>query len=472
MKILFANPPTYENAGSFFRPVRFPTFNYATPVMHPPIYLAYAASYIRAQNHVVSFIDAPVMAMTVDVFLKTVTSLNPDYIIFETSTPSFENDCLVAGEIKQQLPHSKIVFLGTHVTALPNESLQCVAIDAIILGEYEISLSEYIAHGPVGTLGVGYRDAGGTICINEKRPFCSDLSLIPIPARDLIPNYSYFDPILKNPFTFIISGRGCPYPCTFCNWPEHLTGRIVRRRSPKEIVDEIEYLEKNYKFKSFLFNDDTFTCDIKHVEAISQEMILRKVKTPWGCYARADFDNKNCLLLMKKAGCFLLKVGVETADEQIQINVKKNYDLKKVKNAIKLMQNMGFHVHSTFAFGLPGETIETIEKTIKFARSLKSTTVQFSIAVPYPGTEFYAYLKRNNFLLTTKWNDFMPLIPIYQYPQLSYETMRSMLKKAYRTHYFRFKYFAIGLKQLFTQPRIFFGNAKKLLQLVFKNENY
>jgi len=470
MKILFANPPTFEKAGSFFRPVRFPTFNYATPVMHPPLYLAYAASYIRSLDYDVSLIDAPVHAITVESFIRMVNDLSPDLFVFETSTPSFNNDLKVAEMIKQRNPNILCVFLGTHVTACAEECLNNPVIDALVLGEYELSLAEYISRGPENTPGIAYRTKDGLTKINNKREFCSSIDIFPPPARDLLPNYKYFDPILKNPFTFVISGRGCPYPCTFCNWPEHLTGRIVRKRDPRKIVDELDELSQKYSFKSILFNDDTFTADKEHARQVASEITKRGLRIKWGCYARADFDDIEVLKSLRKAGCFLLKIGVETADDVIQKNVKKNYDLDRVKKAVKKMLSLGFHVHATFAFGLPGETEETMNKTIRYAKDLNATTVQFSIAVPYPGTEFYNYLKRKDYLLTQNWDDYMPLKPIYEYPHLSYRTMQMMLKKAYRQYYMRPKYFFIGLQQLCTQPAIFIGNAKKLMNLIFSNE--
>jgi len=205
MKVLFANPPTFEHKDSFFRPVRFPTFNYATPVMHPPLYLAYAAAYIRQQGHTIKFIDAPANGISVDEFINTAHEWHPEVIVFETSTPSFNNDCGVATKLKEKFhPYRvRIIFVGTHVTALPHEALTVPSIDAIVLGEYEFSLSEYLAHGPDNTPGIGYKYDNGSIIINPPRPFCKDLDLLPPPARDLLPNYRYFDPILKNPFTTI-----------------------------------------------------------------------------------------------------------------------------------------------------------------------------------------------------------------------------------------------------------------------------
>lgn len=467
MKILFANPPTFEKEGSFFRPVRFPTYNYATPVMHPPLYLAYAASHLRGLGHEILLIDAPVNALSVDAFIAQAIDFSPDFLVFETSTPSFTNDCLVAEKIKAALPAVTTVFLGTHVTARTEECLARAAVDAVVMGEYEISLAELIKRGAEGTPGIAYRSQDGSIIINEKRPFYGSIDELPAPARDLLPNYKYFDPILKNPFTFVVTGRGCPYPCTFCNWPQHLTGRVLRKRDPKKIVDEIEQIQRDFYFKSILFNDDTFTADKEHAREVAREMIERDIRIPWACYARADFDDLGVLNTLRKAGCFLLKVGVETADEEIQKNVKKDYDLARVKRAVKQMRSLGFHVHATFAFGLPGETLDTINKTIHFAKTLRASTVQFSIAVPYPGTEFYRYLERKGYLLSHNWDDYMPLKPIYEYPHLSYETMQRMLKTAYRRHYLSPRYLLLGLHQLITQPRVFCGNVKKLLTLIF-----
>ncbi|MBU1862817.1 MAG: B12-binding domain-containing radical SAM protein [Candidatus Omnitrophica bacterium] len=472
MKILFANPPTFKDAGSFFRPVRFPTYNYATPVMHPPLYLAYAAAYIRKQGHDVDLIDAPANASTVNDFIDMVKKIAPDILVFETSTPSFSNDCRVAQKVKDALYPRMIhsVFLGTHVTALPHDALAHKAVDVIVLGEYEFSLEEYIKKGPVDTPGIGYRDAHGSIIINVPRPFCEELDVLPPPARNLLPNYKYFDPILKNPFTFVLSGRGCPYPCTFCNWPLYLTGRTFRKRNPIRIVDELEEIQKNYTFQSVLFNDDTFTADRDHAIAVAREIMKRRLTIPWGCYTRADCNDDELLSTLRQAGCFLLKIGIESADEKILKNIKKGYELHNVRSAVEKMLRYKFHVHGTFAFGLPGETHETIKKTVHFAKTLNLSTVQFSIAVPYPGTEFYNYLDTHGFLLTKNWDDYMPLKPIYEYPHLSHTAMHSALRNAYRSHYLRPKYFFVGMKQLLSQPKVFVGNAKKLLTLISSHE--
>jgi len=464
MKILLTNPPLFNLDSNFNRPVRFPAYNYATPVMHPPLYLSYAAAYLLTKGHEVLLIDAPVLRMGPEKFVEQVAKYNPQFVVFETSTPSFKNDVLVAEKVKERV-ETRVVFLGTHVSSLPEESMGNKSIDAIIMGEYELTLAEYIESGPENTRGVCYRKDEKVI-VNPHRERIKNLDMLPFPARELLPNSKYFDPILENPFTYILAGRGCPYRCIFCNWPQTLTGREYRMRSPKNIVDELEHIKRNYNFKSILFNDDTLTASKENVQGICSEIKRRNINLKWGCYARADERDENLLDSMREAGCYLIKVGVESGNQMVLDNMRKGYQLDNVRNGIRLMKSKGFHVHATFAFGLPGEDISTIQETIRFAKELDPTTVQFSIAVPYPGTEFFDYLKDNNFLITNDWDNFVPTMPIYEYPNLSFEEMNSWLKKAYRTYYFRWKYIGLGTRKLFTQPKVLLASFRKLSRFV------
>jgi len=466
MKVLFANPPTYSGVGSFNRPVRFPTFNYATPVMHPPLLLTYAAAYIRSRGHTVRFIDAQVDSIDVGEFVLKLESISPDYVIFETSTASFQNDIKVASEMKEHVD-CKVVFVGPHVSALPIESMRGNRLDAVAVGEYELTLGEYVEKGPNKTKGICYRDDRSKITLNPSREYIQDLDALPFPARDLIPNYKYFDPILKNPFTFVLGGRGCPYRCIFCNWPQTMTGRRYRHRTPRNIVDELEVLEEEYRFRSFLFNDDTFTVHKRHAMEVCDEIIERGINIPWGCYSRADNTDGELLRKMREAGCFLLKVGIESGDQEILSNAKKGYKIEDVIKGVHLMKDFGFDVHCTFVIGLPGETQETIEKTIEFAKRINPTTVQFSTAIPYPGTELHRYLKGQGYLLTEDWGKYMPMQPIFEYPNLSAEEMCEAVKKAYRKYYFRPGYVKVGFKKLWSEPRTVIHDLIKLVKLSF-----
>jgi radical SAM superfamily enzyme YgiQ (UPF0313 family) len=188
----------------------------------------------------------------------------------------------------------------------------------------------------------------------------------------------------------------------------------------------------------------------------------------WACYVRGDESDEELLTTLKQAGCFLLKVGVESGNQRILNNAKKGYKIENIRKAIKLMMELGFHVHATFVFGLPGETEQTIKQSIEFAKQLNPTTVQFSTAVPYPGTEFFDYLSSKRYFITERWDKFMPLQPIFQYEKLSADRLVNAVSKAYRSYYFRLKYISVGIKELFIQPRVLLGNFKKLVTLCFR----
>ncbi|MCM8784514.1 MAG: radical SAM protein [Candidatus Omnitrophica bacterium] len=467
-KILFLNPPLLSSQGLFNRPIRFPTFSYATYTIHPPLFLAYACSYLRSQGFSVDLIDAIAGGNSLKEVLEIAKNKGFESVVIETSTPSFYNDLEVAKRIKET-GVKKIIFVGTHVSCLPEEALKYPWVDAVIRGEYEISLYEYLKTDNPDTKGIGLRTTEGKIKINPSRDAIEDLDILPYPARDLLRKYKYFDPILRNPFTFVLAGRGCPYRCIFCNWPQVLTGRKYRKRNPQKVGEELEYIKNNFYFKSILFNDDTLTVDRNNVYNICREIIKRNLKLNWACYARADFDDEDTLRLMRKAGCFLLKVGVESGDEEILKKAKKPYSLKKVKRTFSLMRSLGFHIHATFVFGLPGENQETIKKTIHLAKELKPSTVQFSMAIPYPGTEFFNFLKKNSFLHTENWQDYMPLRRIFDYPDLSSEDLRKAVKCAYQSYYFRPQLLCFALKRLICYPKDFVYNLKQFFKLLFTN---
>lgn len=434
--------------------------------MHPPLLLTYAASYVRSKGHKVELVDAQAEAISVKSFIEKTKRLNPDFLVCETSTPSFTNDADIVNLLKKEIPGLRTVFLGPHVSALPEESLKTSNIDCVVMGEYEESLLEYIENGPKRTKGIAYK-SNGQVVINDPRGYIENLDNLPFPARDLLPNYKYFDPILKNPFTFILGGRGCPYRCTFCNWPQTIAGRKYRVRSPQNIVDELQEILEKYNFRSILFNDDTFTANREHATGVCEEILKRGLKFPWACYARADTTDIGMLSMLRKSGCYLLKIGVESGNQEILDRVRKGYKIERVKEAVRLMLDMGFHVHATFVIGLPGETERTTQDTINFAVELNPTTVQFSCAIPYPGTEFYEHLQRNKNIIANCWEEFMPLRPIFEYPSFPADEITNSIKRAYRQYYLRPKYVKIAVQQLLTQPGVLIGNVRKLIQFIW-----
>lgn len=471
-KVAFANPPTFENPGRFFRPVRFPTFNYATPVMHPPLFLLIAATYIRdVAGCEIQFLDAQAPGLTVEEYFQRVFDFGPNYLVFETCLASWQNDTRVASMVKEKTG-CKVIFCGAQLGAVMEDASREPVVDAVIAGEYEYTLAELIKTG------CGQTVAGATVRVDGKllpggpRAAIDNLDSLPMPDRSLILNRCYYDPLLKNPFAYFLAGRGCIYRCTFCSWPQTFTGNRYRVRSPAGVVAEVKAeLARDPSIRSFLFNDDTFTANKENAVAICAGLRQAGVNIPWGCYTRADLDDEGLLAQMRQSGCYLLKVGVESADENILRQCHKGYNLERVEKALRLMKKMGYHVHATFAFGLPGETPATVKKTVAWSKKLSPDTVQFSVAVPYPGTEFYDYLQRNNYLRSKNWADLVPMNPLYDYPAISGEELVSSMRKAYADYYFRLRYIWIAVKRFWDEPALFPKVVRKFIALVWQRKH-
>ena len=254
----------------------------------------------------------------------------------------------------------------------------------------------------------------------------------------------------------MLAGRGCPHQCIYCAGPQLMYGRGYRMRSPENVIAELKHLKENFKFKSILFNDDTLNVNKKYVLELCNLMVKEKIGMPWAAYSRVDSVDKEIAEAMKKAGCFLVKVGFESGcDEQLK-NMKKGprATTEQAKKAAKFFEDAGIQVHGTFVFGMPGETVESIKKTIEFAKQLDIDFVQFSVAQPYPGTEFYEFLKSNGRLKFKKWSDYLDsegkIRPIFGYENLSMQDMQYWLKQAYKEYYLRPGYMLKALKQRLT----------------------
>jgi radical SAM superfamily enzyme YgiQ (UPF0313 family) len=235
-----------------------------------------------------------------------------------------------------------------------------------------------------------------------------------------------------------------------------MSGRGYRFRSPENVVAELKHLKENYRFKSVLFNDDTLNVNKKHVLELCGLIVKEKLNLPWAAYSRVDSVDPEIAAAMRKAGCFLVKVGFESGCQEMLLSMKKGpkATIEQARSAAKCFREVGIQVHGTFVFGMPGETKETIRRTIDFAKSLDIDFVQFSVAQPYPGTEFFDYLKKNGFLRFRKWSDYLDgegrIAPIFEYPTLSVQDLQYWLKQAYKEYYLRPGYMLHAIRQRLT----------------------
>lgn len=445
MKILFLNLPY---SFKISRSSRWPEKT-KSGTLYYPYWLCYAAGVCMKRGHKVKVIDCITKKYNTEQTVKIVQKCTPDYIMAEITTSTCAQDYKVLEQIKSSYPEVKIVIGGTHATALSEQVLkECRAIDIIVRQEYDFLLADVIeANGAIEELkGITYRK-GEQIVKNEDRVWTEDLDEIPFVSKVyekfLNPN-DYFYAFARKPMIQIFSSRGCPYRCNFCSYPETMTGRNVRKRSPQNFVDEIEYICKEMPYIQEIFiEDDTFTADKARVVEICDEMIKRNLKPVWSCNTRADLPYE-VMKKMKEAGCRLLVVGYESGNQNVLNETKKGIKLEQSLEFAKNTKKLKLKVFGCFMIGLKGDNRKTIEETFRFAKKVYPDMIFFQQAVPFPGTGFYQWVKENGYLKTedySKWlNKDGYLDCLVNYPYADAREIEKIRDHLMTRYYFSFTY--------------------------------
>ncbi|MBL7197360.1 MAG: radical SAM protein [Candidatus Omnitrophica bacterium] len=420
MRIVLLNLPWKKNlrfgvrAGSRWPFTSLPEENGYIRYIPFPFFLAYATSLLKKEGKEVKLTDAIAEGINEDKLIEEINSFNPELIAIETSTPSFKNDLRIIHKIHNNLTDCRIAICGPHASVFPEKILkEYDFINYVLIGEYERTLLDLVnclenSSSLETILGLAYRE-GIRIKVNSSRPTIDNLDSLPWPDREGVPIYKYNDGFagLPQPNVQIWTSRGCPFQCTFCLWPQTIyKEHKFRKRNPIDVVDEMEYLIKRFNFKAIYFDDDVFNIDRNHVLDICEEINKRGIKIPWAAMARADLMDKHLLESMSCAGLYAIKYGIESADQNILNVCKKNMDLDKVYQIIKLTRKLGIKVHLTFCLGLPKETKQSVQKTIRFIQNSQPDSLQVSFATPFPGTEYFRYVNDKGYLLSDNWSDY------------------------------------------------------------------
>jgi len=475
MRIVTLSPPLIikgQEKGRFSKDSRSPAVSKGGCVYYP-FWLAYATGLLEQEGHNVRLIDAPARGMTEEQSIKSTIDYNPELIIVQTVTASFYNDIRIAEKIKGLIPETIIVMSGDHVTALPTESIkESDAITAVIIGELDFAAKDLAfaleQEHDLGTVDglVWKKDIGGKeqIVYNAPREQATGEQLDQIPfvtkvyKKHLVIE-DYFYPSVLYPEVTLWTGRGCKFRCTFCKYPQTITGHDYRARSVKNVVDEFEWISKNLPHvKDIMVEDDTFTQDKERAIAICKEIIDRNLKVTWTVNARADVPLE-VMQWMKKAGCRLMCVGFESATQEILNNIKKGTTVQKIRTFMKDTKQAKMLVHGCFMLGNQGETKATIQKTIAFAKELDPDTAQFFPLMVYPGTEAYEWAKKEGYLTTEKWDEW--LLPdgthntLISRPGLSGTELVEACDKARLEFYLRPSYIGKKVIQGLTSPTEF-----------------
>jgi anaerobic magnesium-protoporphyrin IX monomethyl ester cyclase len=296
----------------------------------------------------------------------------------------------------------------------------------------------------------------GQLIFTGERGYIDDLDSLPFPALHLFPPLSLYHPmpgnVKKIPYAQMMTSRGCPYQCTFCD--RKVFGRLFRARSPKNVVDEIETLMKRFGVKEVKFNDDTFNVDQKRVIDICEEILTRNIKIPWTCRVDANHLSQDLLKIMRRAGCWQIGFGIENADPAILKSIKKSISPEEGRSIVRLAKKCGMNVKVSFMFGLPGETEATIRSTIDFAKTLPADIVNFHIFIPFPGTELFQTISAQGALLHRNYQHYcqlnlpkdnhLPFVP----KGLTEDQIRQFSSRAYKSFYLRPAYIYSQLKQI------------------------
>ncbi len=376
--------------------------------------LGYLAAVARDKGYEVSIMEPEVYGMSDGDIISYLKEKRPDLVGISCATSNFNGAVKIARLIKEYLG-TFVILGGVHASSLPEQILKkhdC--FDVLVIGEGELTFLDICKHLERGNRnfadipGITYRD-NGQVVLTQPRPFIEDVDSLPFPARDLVDLDKYRPQVHldrgKKSATMITS-RGCPFRCTFCASFKTLGSRF-RAHSAEYVVREIEHLVKRYKIEQINFTDDTFTTDKTRTARICNLILDKKIDIDWYCFARVDTVDYELLKLMKKAGCFSLLFGIESADETILKNIKKKITLTQAREIFKACRALKFKTLASFIFGNPGETPETIEKSIRFALEINPTIASFNKLVPFPGTEVYETYYKRYFDDNTDWSVFV-----------------------------------------------------------------
>lgn len=469
MNIYMLNPPFHHK---YSRSQRSPAV-IKSGVMYYPIWLAYATGVLEQNGFDVRLVDAPAAGRDLPDVLNQVEYLCPRLVVIDTSTPSIYNDIKVAEAIKSLSPDAFILLVGPHVSALPEASLRVSpAIDGVARREYDYTVRDLAQTLDGGgdlsaILGLSYRDRNGSIVHNADRPFVQDLDDLPFVSQVYkrhLEVEDYFYSITRYPEAAIVTGRGCPYRCAYCVWPQTLTGHKYRKRSVTDVADEFEFIAQELsQVKEVFIEDDTLAVDENRAIRLAQELIRRDNRLSFTANSRPDVSYET-LRWLKKAGLRLLCVGFESGDQDVLDGMRKGTRVEQFYAFRDAARRAGVLVHGCFMAGNPGETRKSLDATLDVAKRLEPDTAQFFPLMVYPGTKSYEWAKHNGYLNADNFAEWLTPDGFHRstinLPGLSSEEIVKWCDYARRSFYLRPRYFLAKVKQIITHP----GEAHRILR--------
>jgi len=441
-----------------------------------PLGIFYLAAFMREKGWEVAIIDGEAEAITPETIIARIAEIKPDFIGISTTTVAFHRALETATLTKEKYPSIPIIQGGPHVSSNPEHAMAYKEFDFGVIGEGEQTLYELVQtffkkQSPHSILGLTYRNDEQKLVINNPRPYINNLDALPFPAFDLIDDIEVYAPPPSNykskPVVNIITSRGCPGGCTFCD--KNVFGNRFRSRSAENIVREIEYLWERYRVKELAFVDDSFLVSKKRVYELFELLDQKGLHFYWTCMARINDVNEKFLRFLKEHGCWHISFGIESGDEGVLRQINKHVSLDRVKEVIRTCRKLKIKTKGFFMIGHPTETQETIDKTIAFACSLPLDDMVTTINTPIPGSPQYREANQFGTLDQTDWTQFNYWRPVFIPTGLDQRTLLNKHQEMYRRFYLRprqlaryfFSFFGTGgLKRL----KSVFGASKFLFK--------
>lgn len=432
-KILLINP----NQRSLYEPVKIRVAAIYSPVLS----LATIGASSLKEGHQVQIFDMNLPENDFRKLRSQVKKFDPDYAGITFTTPLFPQMIKIAQLVKKVKPSCLLIGGGAHASSFPEETIKDSPLDLVVVGEGDFTLPEILSGKDWEDIeGICFRK-NGEIRQKKRKEFINDLDLLPLPAWHLYNLSRYQSPSVlsrTSPAGWLETSRGCVYGCVYCN--KSVFGRTFRTKSARRVVEEIAFMLKT-GFKEIHLADDCFTTDMKRAEDVCNLIIKKKMNFPWATVTGIRVDRVNLELLrkMKRAGCYRVYYGIESGSQRILDNIKKGTNLRQIRNAVKWAKKAGLETFGFFMIALPGEEIEDIEKTIKFATSLDLDVAKMSITTPLPATPLYNELKEKGLIKARDWGQFnlyLPSSQIYDHPTLNWKTVDQYYSLFYRRFFF------------------------------------
>ena len=432
--IVFVNPPWHKERGNIWRKVAG---------VVPPLGLAYLAAVAERRGLRAQIIDAQALGLTLSQTAERISASPARWYGFTATTPIVNGAYKLARHAEKTHPHARIIMGGPHVSALPDEPFERLDNPVVVRGEAELTLDDLLQDKPLHDMqGVSFL-ADGEIVHNPVRPLIQDLDTLPFPAYHLLPVKNYH-PSLGNyrikPALSIIATRGCYGRCTFCY--REIFGNVVRTRSNRLIIEELKLLRNKYGIRDISFYDDIFLGTKKKIRDFCEQMIKEKLDVIWLCNLRSELTDPDLLKLMRRAGCYMVDYGVESGSQDMLESMKKNAELERTMECIRMARRAGMDIKCGFIIGSPGETPQSMKATLDIAMKIRPDTAMFNISTPFPGTEIYKQAEAEHTLTSRDWDLYDYSHVLVDQPGVSVQQIEEFYKTVYRKFYLRPSYIA------------------------------